>query len=913
MLVAEFNTFASPTAPGVRKGVTDYLGVDWNGWTGRYFDELDPQKNKEIPQWIIDEFGDKWTYHGAGFLLVNDLTDEVTVLELDKHVTEEGIRLSFTEDGAERFGMKESPNYEYWFDMVTPKAGTTVLANYDWGLTDAGKKLLKEKGIPAEFAAVVTKSQKASTSYYFAGDYNDVRDVPRFYQMKGLPDVYRLAQKYSDQAFYWSTYYPMMKSILKQFEDATEPGPEPDAKEDSGDMKMSARVHENSFEVMKDGKWTPVTIKGVNIGMGKPGVFPGEAGITEEEYYRWFEHIGEMNANTVRVYTLHPPGFYNALKRYNDSHDQPIYVMHGVWINEEKLEESLDAFEKENLGQFQNEMKTIVDVIHGNKVVEPKPGHASGVYQADISEYVIGWILGIEWYPHMVNNTNKVHADIGEYDGTYFETKGAKPFEHWLAQQMDLIVQYEVKHYRFIRPMSFTNWVTTDILTHPSDSTGEEDLVSVDPNVVYTKGQMKLADQFASYHIYPYYPDFLNYNAHYRTYVDHRGELNNYAAYLNELHAAHRLPILVAEFGVPGSRGLTHKNPFGMNQGFLSEKEQGDIVQRLFEDIMEEKLLGGLVFTWQDEWFKRTWNTMDYDNPERRPFWSNAQTNEQQFGLLSFDRHKIQVDGDVSDWTVKPLYENRKGVLRKLFVDHDERYLYLRLDYDDSVKGNPMFMLDVVPGQGNTFLKEHKEVRFSNGVDFLVDLKGEESRITVDAYYDYYNYLYGHTLKFIDAKATSKNSGEFTKILYALNKEYYLPQEDRTLPFSAYETGKLRQGNGNPRSKDYDSLTDFSISKDGTVELRIPWLLIQAKDPSQKEFMGDLYVNGAEASVFIDQIRLGAMFMDEKGKVKDSFPGLNKGVVADMKGYTWDNWNMPQYEERLKQSYFIVKDVFSKY
>jgi hypothetical protein len=91
------------------------------------------------------------------------------------------------------------------------------------------------------------------------------------------------------------------------------------------------------------------------------------------------------------------------------------------------------------------------------------------------------------------------------------------------------------------------------------------------------------------------------------------------------LHEAHRLPVLIAEFGVPGSRGLTHKNPFGWNQGFLSEDEQGKIISRLFEDIMAEKLLGGLVFTWQDEWFKRTWNTVDYDNPDRRPYWSNAQ------------------------------------------------------------------------------------------------------------------------------------------------------------------------------------------------------------------------------------------------------------------------------------------------
>lgn len=65
----------------------------------------------------------------------------------------------------------------------------------------------------------------------------------------------------------------------------------------------------------------------------------------------------------------------------------------------------------------------------------------------------------------------------------------------------------------------------------------------------------------------------------------------------------------------------------------------------------------------------------------------------------------------------------------------------------------------------------------------------------------------------------------------------YLPQQKKTLPFASYETGKLRQGNGNPEAEDYDSLADYYISENGVVEMRIPWLLLQAKDPSQKEFI----------------------------------------------------------------------------
>src|SRR5690606_35288575 len=141
---------------------------------------------------------------------------------------------------------------------------------------------------------------------------------------------------------------------------------------------------------------------------------------------------------------------------------------------------------------------------------------------------------------------------------------------------------------------------------------------------------------------------------------------------LNELKGAHMMPIVISEFGVQASRGMTHRNIHGWNQGLLSEAQQGDINVHLFETIYEEGMAGGLVFTWQDEWFKRTWNNMDYDNPDRRPFWSNIQTSEQSFGLLSFDPGRelaIQIDGKTSDWDrakVKPIQTTSGSVVRML-------------------------------------------------------------------------------------------------------------------------------------------------------------------------------------------------------------------------------------------------------
>lgn len=321
-----------------------------------------------------------------------------------------------------------------------------------------------------------------------------------------------------------------------------------------------------------------------------------------------------------------------------------------MWVNEDQLLVKQDVYAPEVTDTFKKEIKNVVDIVNGNASIPKVPGHAGGEYRNNISQYVLGYILGVEWDPEVVVSTNEKHQENISYSGDYFSSANASPFESWLASMLNYTTKYETDTYNWQHAVSHVNWVTTDTLKHPAEPFDKEDMVSVDPNVIKPQNSFK-SGYFASYHVYPYYPDFLNYEKKYLEYVDHRGKKNNYAGYLNDLRKIHEMPVVVAEFGVPSSRGITHENAFGWNQGHHSEKEQGKIDTRLFEDIVEEKMAGGMVFTWQDEWFKRTWNTMDFDNPDRRPFWSNAQTNEQQFGLLSFDPEShIKVDGEVEDW-----------------------------------------------------------------------------------------------------------------------------------------------------------------------------------------------------------------------------------------------------------------------
>ena len=252
--------------------------------------------------------------------------------------------------------------------------------------------------------------------------------------------------------------------------------------------------------------------RGVDIGLGLPGAFPGEFAIGYDLYFDWFTQIGEMGSNVIRVYTPQAPAFYRAFYEYNRVASSPLYLMQGVYMDESDVLAYGDVFAEGSItiADMRQDIIDCVNMMHGNAVVGAKAGKASGVYQYDVSQYVIGWILGIECEAYLVNGTNEAHPEITDYEGAYIYTENASPFEVFIAQMMDLAVTYEAETYQMQRPVAFSNWVTTDPLTHPNEPRATEDLAVIDVEHIQGVGSF-VPGFFASYHVYPYYPDFLNY------------------------------------------------------------------------------------------------------------------------------------------------------------------------------------------------------------------------------------------------------------------------------------------------------------------------------------------------------------------------------------------------------------------
>ena len=82
-LIAEFNTFASPTRSAAVDVMESTLGVRWTHWIGRYFPRL--EDTDEVPPWMRDnwerEWDDTWTFEGPGFVLLYE-DAHVEVLEV---------------------------------------------------------------------------------------------------------------------------------------------------------------------------------------------------------------------------------------------------------------------------------------------------------------------------------------------------------------------------------------------------------------------------------------------------------------------------------------------------------------------------------------------------------------------------------------------------------------------------------------------------------------------------------------------------------------------------------------------------------------------------------------------------------------------------------------------------------------
>ena len=643
-------------------------------------------------------------------------------------------------------------------------------------------------------------------------------------------------------------------------------------------------------------------VAGVNLGPTIPGYFPGEQPIRAEDFRRWFPQIAALGLRAVRIYTIMPPSFYEELRAYNTAHlDAPLYVVHGIWIPEEKFYATQNLFAPEVREGFKDEIERAVAVVHGDVELAVRPGHASGEYAADVTPWLMSWVVGVEWDPRATMQSDLHNQTQAPFAGEFFESEpGASPTEVWLAEMLDHLAAEEDAR-GITMPLAFVNWPTTDPLVHPAEPNELEDLVGVDANHISPTDRW-LGGYFASYHAYPYYPDFQRYEDGIANF-EFEGRVDPYAGYLTALQRHHEgMPVVIAEFGVPSGMAHAHFGPLGRDQGDHSEQEQMAINAELLEVVKGVGLSGGFFFQWTDEWFKFTWNTVEYEIPEeRRPLWMNPWTNEAHFGLVAVEpgaEPVVVIDGEASEWTEngsQVIMEGR-GPVREIRAIQDEGYLYLRLltDQVESWNSTPITVgFDLIDG-GNGGLPGLAGV--VSEADYALTIDSDEAMVWVRASNDPFLIQYGlvHEYADFDLADLEKGSGAWNPQRLIVNRPLTVPTTGEALEAEVIEVGRLRRGSSNPLHPEFDSRATWQ-AMGNVIEVRLPFQAIGFSDPSS---MLALVVGGDGSLSTTEVERLGITVA-----VGDE--------VIDTNGYAWETWQLPTWHERLKAGSDVLRDAIT--
>ena len=619
-------------------------------------------------------------------------------------------------------------------------------------------------------------------------------------------------------------------------------------------------------------RYTPLFIKGVNLGIAKPGTFPGELLADEQDYLRWFSYIREAGFNTIRLYTLHFPQFYSALKKFNIEHkNSPILVFHGVWLEEEHADFTEDLFGLTQV--FDKEIIDNIQAIHGDITISERQGKAYGSYTTDISEWVIAYIIGREIHPPEVEATNAEHAEITSFSGNYFSISDTRASEAWLTERLDKLVSLEMELYGTQRPVSASSWPTLDPLSHPEELNRYEDEEQIDfSKMDFSKAK---AGFFISYHAYPYYPDFISRDPNYQGFIDYLGQ-NSYLGYLHFLKEHYqRMPLIIAEFGAPSSWGIAHYAQNGIHHGGLDEHGQGLATIRMLKNIEEIGGGGGITFAFMDEWFKRTWiaDPLDFD-PERRIIWHNAASAEQNFGLIGFRKavSNYEYSEEFSDSTfIKKIsagvdfsFLNLEVAIKKDFGSSDT--LWIALDTYDKDLGESIL--------GNKAITE-------NRAEFMLRITSNEAELWVTQAYDVFE-IWDNSAPAIVKFQSIQTDGAPWNIVRRRNNV-----EDKEVQY----VGNLRVNRlGKPKS----SLDGVRIYSD-RIEVRLPWNLLNIIDPSRLTVLHDNRDTELVETRTSDGIHFTVFYKNERFEVPNR--------------YVWTGWNHAlNAVEYKKESFYVMQE-----
>ncbi|MBN1270511.1 MAG: hypothetical protein JXB04_13055 [Kiritimatiellae bacterium] len=333
----------------------------------------------------------------------------------------------------------------------------------------------------------------------------------------------------------------------------------------------------NGTTFLVDGQ--PFLIKG----MAYSPFYPGESNrdkIMKADVAKDMRQMRDIGINTLLVYWTRSERIYKEARRNG------MMILHGIWIDQEP-EDFHDERFKEGVRR---------QICHAIDYVHDLEGE-------DYSDTILGFWIGGELNPASVDGTDTRHPEIKQFKGVYYQTRqGASATECFLAEMCDYARGYAKDKYQHDFLFSHVNWPPTE-------------------------PWLKL--DFLDYILFDVYSFWPPEVAGFR-----RGSFapTSYQGYIESLKEAYpRVPVIISEFGMSTA-------PDNVTNSGNNERDQAaEIVARWHDIVTTEKPLGGgIVFEWNDEWWKQSGAAVlvPFDADKNHHERDDA---EEWFGIMSID------------------------------------------------------------------------------------------------------------------------------------------------------------------------------------------------------------------------------------------------------------------------------------
>lgn len=219
LVIIESNTFEYPTVAFESQKIQERLGIEYSGWTGKYFSTLDTT-SVDFPIWMTamyrKQYKQPWSFTNEGVVFLSD--KNIIVLEQGKQLNSALPVISSEQEYMDKWGLPESVPFDQWFEVISP-INNSVISSLNIDVTDEGLALLNENGLSNVFPAVIVDPTNNRT-YYFAGDFT-------YYDVTNFTSIFKGADKlkflnYSNdpkdtRRFFWLYYKPLIEGVFNDY------------------------------------------------------------------------------------------------------------------------------------------------------------------------------------------------------------------------------------------------------------------------------------------------------------------------------------------------------------------------------------------------------------------------------------------------------------------------------------------------------------------------------------------------------------------------------------------------------------------------------------------------------------------------------------------------------------------------